>query len=579
MKKTLLNNINHPSDLKKMNIGNFPLLAKEIRAFLSENPNTKKGHLLSSFGVVELTIALHYVFDTPKDLLVWDVGHQSYSHKILTGRKNAFKNIRTYGGISGFPSRVESMYDAFGTGHAATSLSAVLGMAVASALQDKKKEHIAIIGDASVVSGMAFEALNHALSMKKLQILIILNDNGEGIDATTGAFKKLLDFLKTQKIFLENYKIWEALPLTYTGILEGHNTKKLIQYLRKLKQKKGIRVLHIKTQKGKDFQENISKESKNKTTNNTISFQEVFGKTLLELAEKDENIVAVSPAMLSSSSLSDFKKNFPKRCFDVGIAESHAVTFSAGMATQGLRVFCVLYSTFSQRAYDQILHDVCLQNLPVIFCLDRAGLVGEDGATHHGVFDVNFLKNIPNTIIAAPSNFMELRNVLYTAAKGLKNPIFIRYPRGENAFVSWQKPFKKINISKAKWLQKGTDIAIISTGIMSARLEKIYAKFENIQKNKITHLHCPFIKPLDTEKIIQCFENHRDILCVEDNTIIGGLGSSITDLAAEKNFHIPIKILGIPDTFIPHGNLEMLFKSIGLDANYLEKILLEYLKK
>ena len=583
--KSLLDTIDNPKDLKKIPVQDFPMLAQEIRRCIAQNAYVKKGHVLSSFGVVELSIALHYIFNTPEDLLVWDVGHQSYAHKILTGRKKSFKNIRTYGGISGFPKRDESLYDAFGTGHAATSLSAVLGMAMASALQDKKKEHIAVIGDASIVSGMAFEALNHALSVKNIQMLIILNDNGEGIDPTAGAFKKLLDFLhegtrdqNNKKYPLQEYKVWDEIPLTYTGVVEGHNMQVLVTHLQRLQKTKGVRLLHIKTQKGRGFSEN-TKQQKEKKTDTTTRYQDVFGLTLLELAKKNKRIVGVTPAMVTSSSLHYLAQEFPDRCFDVGIAESHAVTFSAGMAAQGMVVFCALYSTFLQRAYDQIVHDVCLQNLPVIFCIDRAGLVGEDGATHHGVFDVNFLKNIPNLLIACPMNEIELRNLLYTAVQGLKNPIVIRYPRGKGTLPHWQQPFEKMQIGKALCLQRGTDIAIISAGLFSSRIEKIYQKFSENQKSKITHLHCIFVKPLDEEKIWQCFENHTYIICVEDNTKIGGLGDSIVMLAQQKGYHIPIKILGIPDRFVQHGALRALFKDVGLDNDSLERMLLEHLKK
>ncbi|WP_410896751.1 1-deoxy-D-xylulose-5-phosphate synthase [Polaribacter sp. BAL334] len=587
--ENLLKNISNPSDVRKLHLSQLPILAKELREFIIDIIATKEGHLGASLGVIELTIALHYLFDTPSDLLVWDVGHQAYGHKILTGRKDIFYTNRQLGGIAGFPSRKESEFDAFGVGHSSTSISAVLGMAIASAIKGNlEKQHIAVIGDASIASGMAFEALNHA-GVSDANILIILNDNAIGIDPSVGALKEYLTKVKTDKKLAAQNNIIKALNFDYSGPIDGHDISKLVQELTRLKAIKGPKFLHIITTKGKGLQkaeedqvtyhapgkfDKLSGERLPKEKSVFTKYQDVFGKTLVELATKNEKIVAITPAMLTGSSLNLMLEKFPKRTFDVGIAEQHAVTLAAGMATQGLIPFCAIYSTFLQRAYDQVIHDVALQNLPVIFCLDRAGLVGEDGATHHGVFDIAYLRCIPNLIIAAPSNEIELRNLLFTAQQGLKNPIAIRYPRGFGNSIDWEKPFEEIEIGKSICLQKGSKIAVLSIGTMSSIVEQ---SFEfTIKKDEISHYDMRFVKPLDEDLLHEIFTNHENIITIEDGVISGGFGSSVLEFAAKHHYKKEVKILGIPDEFIEHGSVHQLQQKLHLDVesftNYLNSI-------
>lgn len=481
MKKHLLEKINNPEDLKKLSVSELPLLAVELRNFIIDIVSVKEGHLGASLGVVELTIALHYVFDTPDDLLVWDVGHQAYGHKILTGRKETFHTNRQKNGISGFPKRSESNYDAFGTGHSSTAVSAVLGMAIASKLKrENHRNHIAVVGDASIVSGMAFEGLNHS-GISDVNMLIVLNDNAIGIDPSVGAFKHFLTSIK-ESPEKNQPNIFTSLNINYSGPIDGHNIPVLVLELERLKRIKGVKILHIVTTKGKGLQKaeenQVTYHSPGKFDKNTgeifpknqnglpPKFQDVFGITLLELARKNEKIIGITPAMPTGSSLKLMMDEIPQRAFDVGIAEQHAVTLSAGMATQGMTVYCNIYSTFLQRAYDQIIHDVALQRLPVIFCLDRAGLVGEDGATHHGNFDLAYLRCIPNIAVFAPLNEIELRNILYTVQLETSNPIAIRYPRGRGVCTNWQKSFEKIEIGKAIQLKKGNRVAVLSTGFI-----------------------------------------------------------------------------------------------------------------
>ncbi|MFT5102554.1 MAG: 1-deoxy-D-xylulose-5-phosphate synthase, partial [Candidatus Latescibacterota bacterium] len=463
MPTTILDTIAIPADLRKLSREQLPKLAKELREFIINIVATKEGHLGASLGVVELTIALHYVFNTPEDLLVWDVGHQAYGHKILTGRRENFHTNRKLGGISGFPKRSESKYDTFGTGHSSTAISAALGMAIAAQLTgDAQRQHIAVVGDASIASGMAFEALNHA-GVTNTNLLIILNDNAIGIDPSVGALKEYLT-----KVTLdgapETDNIFEALQFDYSGPIDGHNLETLISELTRLKQVSGPKLLHIITTKGKGLrqaeEQQVTYHAPGKfnaatgellpknTEKRAPKFQDVFGETIVELATKNEKIIGITPAMPTGSSLKQMMEVFPDRAFDVGIAEQHAVTFAAGLATQGLYVFCNIYSTFLQRAYDQVIHDVCLQQLPVIFCLDRSGIVGEDGPTHHGLFDIAYLRCIPNIIIMAPRNERALRNILYTSQLGLDMPIAIRYPRGRGTLLDWKLPFEKVEIGK-----------------------------------------------------------------------------------------------------------------------------------
>ncbi|MFH4964682.1 1-deoxy-D-xylulose-5-phosphate synthase [Gaetbulibacter sp. M235] len=588
MKKNL-SNINSPTDLRQLSQDELPQLAKELRDFIINIVAAKEGHLGASLGVVELTIALHYVFNTPEDLLIWDVGHQAYGHKILTGRRDNFDTNRQIGGLSGFPKRDESIYDSFGVGHSSTSISAALGMAIASQLKgDFLKHHIAVIGDASIASGMAFEGLNHA-GVTNANLLVILNDNTIGIDPSVGALKQYLTNVKkgTQK----QDNIFEALNFDYSGPIDGHDIYKIISELERLKTVKGPKFLHVITTKGKGLKQAEEDQVKyhapgkfdaetgdliaKSTSKQPPKYQDVFGYTIVELAKENKNIVGITPAMPTGSSLKYMMEQIPERAFDVGIAEQHAVTLSAGMATQGLIPFCNIYSTFLQRAYDQIIHDVALQNLPVIFCLDRAGLAGEDGATHHGVFDLSYLRCIPNLIIFAPRNEMELRNMMYTVQLGLKQPIAIRYPRGKGITIDWKQPFEKIQLGTGVQLKEGDNVAVLSIGTISINAEDAIKKIEN--NDAIAHYDMRFVKPLDEALLHQVFEKYNYIITLEDNVIAGGFGSAILEFASENNYNNPIKILGIPDTFIEHGSIEELQKSVGLDAENLRLVFNSFL--
>jgi 1-deoxy-D-xylulose-5-phosphate synthase len=583
----LLKNINFPEDLRQLKKEDFPQLAKELRNFIINIVATKEGHLGASLGVVELTIALHYVFDTPNDLLIWDVGHQAYGHKILTGRKSIFDTNRQIGGISGFPKRDESEYDTFGVGHSSTSISAALGMAIASQLKGENKHHIAVIGDASIASGMAFEGLNHA-GVTDANLLVILNDNTIGIDPSVGALKQYLTNVKkgTQK----QDNIFEALNFNYTGPIDGHNIEALISELNRLKTIKGPKFLHVITTKGKGLKQAEDNQVKyhapgrfDANTGETIAksafgqppkFQDVFGYTIVELARLNKNIVGITPAMPTGSSLKYMMDEIPDRAFDVGIAEQHAVTLSAGMATQGMIVFCNIYSTFLQRAYDQVIHDVALQNLPVIFCLDRAGLVGEDGATHHGVFDLAYLRCIPNLIIFSPRDEIELRNIMYTAQLGLQHPIAIRYPRGRGNVLDWKQPFKSIEIGKGLEQKQGNILAVLSIGFIANNVIEAIEIISN--KDQVAHYDMRFVKPLDENLLHNVFNNHSLILTVEDGCIKGGFGSAILEFAAEHGYKNLIKILGIPDHFIEHGSVKELHHQTGLDPEGIAKAIKDF---
>jgi 1-deoxy-D-xylulose-5-phosphate synthase len=566
--KNLLSKIYNPTDLRKLPENQLPLLAKELRDFIIDMVSKKEGHLGASLGVVELTIALHYVFNTPEDLLVWDVGHQAYGHKILTERRAVFHTNRTLNGISGFPKRSESVYDTFGVGHSSTSISAALGMALASQLKGEvDKQHIAVIGDASIASGMAFEGLNHA-GVTDANLLVILNDNAIGIDPSIGALKNYLTAVKEGKNPKQN-NIIKSLNFDYSGPIDGHDLPKLISELERLKLVKGPKFLHVITTKGKGLQlaeaDQVKYHAPGKFDAETgeihlkdesdlpPKYQDVFGHTLVELAKQNEKIIGITPAMPSGSSMKYMMEAFPNRAFDVGIAEQHAVTLAAGMATQGMVVFCNIYSTFLQRAYDQVIHDVALQNLPVIFCLDRAGLVGEDGSTHHGVFDIAYLNCIPNLIIAAPKDEIELRNIMFTASEGLNQPIAIRYPRGRGEIVNWQQPFEKIEIGIAKKLKKGKKVAVLSSGTIGNNVTKALASIEN--ETLFSHYHFPFIKPLDEVAINDIIQSHEVLITIEDGVIKGGFGEQINSIIATKNYTISILNLGIPDTFIEHGTV------------------------
>lgn len=591
MKENLLKHIYTPEDLKKLPEEKLPQVARELREFIISVLATKAGHLGASLGVVELTLAIHYVFNTPDDMLIWDVGHQAYAHKILTGRKEVFHTNRQFNGISGFPKRSESKYDAFGTGHSSTSISAALGMAMASQIAgNTKKQHIAVIGDASIASGMAFEGLNHA-GVSKANLLVILNDNAMGIDPSVGALKEYLLKAKIGRKSRQSNMI-EALNFNYSGPIDGHDLPALLFELKRLQQIEGPKFLHIVTTKGKGLrkaeQEQIKYHAPGKfdkvtgeiqiatNKNKAPKYQDVFGHTLVELASLNKKIVGITPAMPTGSSLKYMIEAFPERAFDVGIAEQHAVTLAAGMATQGLIPFCAIYSTFVQRAYDQIIHDVAIQNLPVVFCLDRAGLVGEDGATHHGVFDISFFRCIPNMIVCAPMNEIELRNILYTAQLGkLRHPIAIRYPRGQSTQEHWQLPFKEIEIGKGNCIKNGNRIAVLSIGTIGNDVSAAINELENPEKERVAHYNMLFVKPLDDVLLTAIFKKFNTILTVEDHAIQGGFGSTILEFAAKNNYlNTTIEILGIPDNFINHGTLDELNKSISLDVNSIKKQIL-----
>ena len=587
--ENLLSKINNPTDLRKLPENQLPQLAKELRDFIIDIVSKKEGHLGASLGVVELTIALHYVFNTPEDLLVWDVGHQAYGHKILTERRDIFHTNRELNGISGFPKRSESIYDTFGVGHSSTSISAALGMALASQLKGEvNKQHIAVIGDASIASGMAFEGLNHA-GVTDANLLVILNDNAIGIDPSIGALKNYLTAVKEGKNPKQN-NIIKSLNFDYSGPIDGHDLPKLISELERLKSVKGPKFLHVITTKGKGLQ--LAEEDQVKyhapgkfdaetgkihpkdESNLPPKFQDVFGHTLVELAKQNEKIIGITPAMPSGSSMKYMMEAFPKRAIDVGIAEQHAVTLAAGMATQGMVVFCNIYSTFLQRAYDQVIHDVALQNLPVIFCLDRAGLVGEDGATHHGVFDIAYLNCIPNMIIAAPKDEIELRNIMFTASEGLNHPIAIRYPRGRGENLNWEQSFEKMEIGKIRELKKGSKVAVLSTGTIGDNVTKALTELES--SDLFSHYHFPFIKPLDIDAVKSIVNSHDHIITIEDGVITGGFGEQISAIIATNNLNKSIINLGIPDSFIEHGTVFELQQLCKIDVNHLKQLFNTY---
>jgi 1-deoxy-D-xylulose-5-phosphate synthase len=587
MPNNLLFHIDSPADLRQLDEIQLPQVAQELRNFIIDVVSEKEGHLGASLGVVELTIALHYVFNTPDDLLIWDVGHQAYGHKILTGRRDNFITNRQLGGLSGFPKRSESKYDTFGVGHSSTSISAALGMAIASNLKgDNEKQHIAVIGDASIASGMAFEGLNHA-GVTNANLLVILNDNAIGIDPSVGALKNYLTAVKTGKNPRHNNMI-KSLNIDYSGPIDGHDVFAVVKELKRLQKTKGPKFLHVITTKGKGLKQAeedqvkyhapgkfdaITGEIHKKLEENLPpKYQDVFGLTLLDLARKNEKIVGITPAMPSGSSLKFMMDALPERAFDVGIAEQHAVTLSAGMATQGMVVFCNIYSTFLQRAYDQVIHDVAIQNLPVIFCLDRAGLVGEDGATHHGVFDLAYLRCIPNIIIYSPLNEIGLQNILYTAQLGLDHPIAIRYPRGRGVISDWQRKnfgnYEKIKIGSANCLQHGTETAVLSNGPIGKNVTSALSNLNN--PDAIAHYDFAFVTPLDEKELHSIFNTFKKIITIEDGVVKGGFGSAILEFAAKNKYTTTIQLLGIPGEFIEHGTVEQLQQYCNIDIKSLE---------
>ncbi len=577
MATSILKGIESPKNLRQLKPSELAQLAQELRRFIIDIVATKEGHLGASLGVVELTIALHYVYNTPTDNLIWDVGHQAYGHKILTGRKELFDTNRQLGGISGFPKIAESEYDAFGTGHSSTAISAILGMAIAAELQgDVEKQHIAVIGDASIASGMAFEGLNH-MGVAGANVLVVLNDNAIGIDPSVGALKKYLTNVK--KGIAKDENIFECLNFNYSGPIDGHDLNVLLAELNRLKSISGPKLLHVITTKGKGLKQaeenqvvyhapgKFDKQTGDliQTTikNQAAKYQDVFGHTLVELATKNKKIVGITPAMPTGSSLKFMMEKIPNRAFDVGIAEQHAVTMAAGMVTEGLVPFCTIYSTFLQRAYDQVIHDVALQNLPVIFCLDRAGLVGHDGATHHGIYDIAYLQCIPNLIIFAPMNEVELRNMMYTAQLGLKHPIAIRYPRGRGVLSQWKQEFEKIDIGISVELKKGTKIAVLSIGHIGNMITDILTEIGN--PPEIGHYNMRFVKPLDKKQLKNIFATYTHILTIEDGCKIGGFGSAVLAFANEMSYLQKINIFGIEDVFIEHGTTNELHQIAQID--------------
>lgn len=611
----LLLTVNSPDELRKINDDDLPQLCEEIRQFIIDVVSHHPGHLGASLGAVELAVAIHSVFNTPYDNLIWDVGHQAYAHKIITGRRDTFYSNRTYGGLSGFPKMSESKYDAFGVGHSSTSISATLGMAIASKLNnDKNRNHIAVIGDGSMTGGMAFEALNHA-GVSKSNILIILNDNGIAIDKNVGALKEYLTDITTSQTYnrikdriwnllgkrgrygtrtrsfvqkIENAikltvfrqsNIFESLNFRYFGPVDGHDIYRLKKVLSDLKKIPGPKILHCITVKGKGFEQAEKDQVKfhapgffDKDTGEIIEnpddkncppkYQVVFGETIKELAKQNKKIVGITPAMATGCSLNIMMEDIPERTFDVGIAEQHAVTFSAGLAVQGYIPFCNIYSTFMQRAYDQIIHDVALQNLHVILCLDRGGLVGEDGATHHGVYDMAYLRCIPGMIVAAPMNEVELRNMMFTAQLRNNGPFAIRYPKGNGVILDWKQPFDEMQIGRGRKLKDGSDLAIISIGHIGNYAADAVAKLEN-EGFSIAHYDLRFVKPLDKEMLNEIGMKYSKIITVEDGTIVGGMGSAVLEFMSENNYSVQLVRLGVPDRFIEQGSNNELFNECG----------------
>ncbi len=620
-KENLLSKIYTPDDLRKLDPGDLAQVSSELRQFIIDVVCNNPGHFGASLGVVELTVALHYVFNTPYDKIIWDVGHQAYGHKILTGRREVFSTNRKYKGISGFPKMAESEYDAFGTGHSSTSISAALGMAVAASSKGETRHVVAVIGDGAMTAGQAFEALNNA-GIGKSDILVILNDNNIAIDANVGALKEYLLDITTSKTYnrfkdkvwkvlgvfgklgpnartlaaqleagakstiLDRSNLFEGLNFRYFGPIDGHDVLHLTKVLEDLKRIPGPKLLHCITIKGKGFKQAEIDQTAfhapgrfNKKTGEIINtsvvdspllYQEVFGRTILELAKLNKKIIGITPAMPSGSSLNIMMKEMPERTFDVGIAEQHAVTFSAGLASQGMIPFCNIYSSFIQRAYDQIIHDVALQNLHVVFCIDRGGLVGADGATHHGFFDMAFMRSIPNMVVSAPMDEIELRNLMYTAQlEKNKLPFSIRYPRGRGIFAEWQKPFVEIEIGKSRQISEGNDLAILSIGHPGIVVASVVSKLakENIS---IAHFDMRFVSPLDMDALHSVFKKFRYIITVEDGILKGGFGSAVIEFMSDNGYNSEVRRLGIPDYFVEHGTQEELYRECGYDAEGIE---------
>ena len=625
----MLSKIAIPADLRsQFQPEELQGVADELRQFIVDVVSEKGGHFGASLGVVELTVALHYVFNTPEDQIVWDVGHQAYGHKILTGRRERFHTNRQYGGVSGFPKRSESEYDTFGVGHSSTSISAALGMAVGSRLNnDKDRQHIAIIGDGAMTAGLAFEGLNHGGS-EDTNMLVILNDNCMSIDPNVGALKDYLTDITTSHTYnkvkdevwdllgriskfgpnaqaiaqkvenaikaavLKQSNLFESLNFRYFGPVDGHDVEYLTKVLADLKDIPGPKLLHVVTRKGAGYapaEEGSATKWHapglfNKETGELLGggdnkpkppkFQDVFGHSIIELAKQDRRIVGVTPAMPSGCSLKFMMEEMPDRAFDVGIAEQHAVTFSAGMATRGMIPFCNIYSSFMQRAYDQVIHDVALQNLHVVFCLDRGGLVGADGPTHHGAYDLAYMRCIPNLIVSAPMDEQELRNLMFTASEKQSGPFVIRYPRGNGSMIDWRTPFEEIPIGQGRRLRQGEDLAILSIGAIGTEAAQAA---EDLSKQGVeaAHYDMRFVKPLDTMLLHEVFTKFNKVITLEDGCVQGGMGSAVTEWAMENGYAAQVIRLGVPDRYIEHGTQAELYAECGYDAKSIVKKALE----
>lgn len=626
----LLNRIVTPSDLRKLPLEDLPQVSSELRQFIIDIVSSHPGHFGASLGVVELTVALHYVFNTPHDLIVWDVGHQAYGHKILTGRREKFHTNRQYKGISGFPKPDESEYDSFGVGHSSTSISAALGMAIAARYKGENRHVVAIIGDGAMTAGLAFEGLNNA-GIQNSNLLVILNDNNIAIDPNVGAMKEYLLDVTTSKTYnrikndiwrllgkikfpstnprlliqklehaiksavLKHSNLFESMNFRYFGPVDGHDVIHLTQILNDLKNISGPKLLHCQTVKGKGFKQAELNQTQfhapgmfNKTTGEILKiktdkvkpprYQDVFGHTIIELAEKNDKIVGITPAMATGSSLNLMMEKMPDRVFDVGIAEQHAVTFSAGLAKQGMKPFCNIYSTFMQRAYDQVIHDVAIQNLDVVFCLDRGGIVGEDGATHQGVFDLAYMRNVPNMTVSAPMNEEELRNLMYSAQLDNKGPFSIRYPRGRGVMPEWKKPFREIPVGKGRLIRDGHDIAILSIGHVG---NFVVEATEGLKKENVSicHYDMRFAKPLDEEILHRVFKEFEFVITIEDGTTTGGFGSAVIEFMTENQYSAHVKRMGVPDRFIDQGTPEELYRECGFDAEGIFTTVKQFLKR
>jgi 1-deoxy-D-xylulose-5-phosphate synthase len=624
--ESLLFKLSTPDDLRKLDPAELVRVSAELRQFIIDEVSNNPGHFGASLGVVEMTVALHYVFNTPYDKIIWDVGHQAYGHKILTGRRDKFPTNRKYRGISGFPKMDESEYDAFGTGHSSTSISAALGMAVAARQKGEKRHIVAVIGDGAMTAGEAFEGLNNA-GIAKSDLLVILNDNKIAIDPNVGALKEYLLDITTSRTYnrfkdkiwnllgkvgkigpnartlasqleagfkstiLDRSNLFEGMNFRYFGPIDGHDVMHLVEVLRDLQRIPGPKLLHCLTVKGKGFKQAEEHQTEfhapgkfDKETGELIlaakvdappPYHEVFGKTILELARMNEKIVGITPAMPSGCSLCIMMKEMPDRTFDVGIAEQHAVTFSAGLATQGLIPFCNIYSSFIQRAYDQVIHDVALQSLHVVFCLDRGGLVGPDGATHHGFFDIAFMRSIPNMIVSAPMDAVELRNMMFTAQLEKNNkPFSIRYPKGSSLITDWQKPFREIEIGKARLISEGDDIAVLTIGHPGNIVAAVAKKLAG-DAIFVTHWDMRFAAPLDKEVLHSVFKKFRKIITVEDGILKGGFGSAVIEFMCDNGYSAGIRRLGIPDYFVEQGTQEELYRECGFDAEGIGKAIRE----